>query len=124
MIDHTHKVRIVEAYIAAFDKGDPSAAAELFAENAVVEDPVGTPVHHGKDAIRAFYANSMKTGAKLSLDAPVRGGANYAAFCFTVTLNYAGGDKRIEVIDTFAFDEAGKVTEMRAFWGPENMHGF
>ena len=124
MVDHAHKVRIVEAYIAAFDNGDADAAANLFAEDAVVEDPVGTPVHRGKAAIRAFYANSMKTGAKLKLDAPVRGGAHYAAFAFTVTLNYAGGDKRIEVIDTFAFNEAGEVTEMRAFWGPDNMHGF
>jgi len=28
------------------------------------------------------------------------------------------------VIDTFRFDEANKVVEMRAFWGPANMHGF
>jgi steroid delta-isomerase len=124
MVDHAQKVSAVEAYVAAFDKSDADAVAALFAEDAIVEDPIGTPPHRGRAAIREFYANSMKTGAKLKLDAPVRGGANYAAFCFTVTLNFAGGDKKIEVIDTFAFNDEGKVTEMRAFWGPENMHGF
>jgi steroid delta-isomerase len=124
MVDHAHKVRAVEAYIAAFDKSDPDAVAALFADDATVEDPIGTPIHRGRAAIREFYAMSMKTGAKLTLDAPVRGGGNYAAFCFSVTLNYAGGDKKIEVIDTFLFNEEGKVTEMRAYWGPENMHRF
>jgi len=27
----------------------------------------------------------------------------------------------IHVIDTFTFNEDGKVTEMRAFWGPTNI---
>ena len=35
-----------------------------------------------------------------------------------------GGAKRIDVIDTFRFNEANEVIEMRAYWGPTNMHGF
>lgn len=124
MIDHAHKVRTVEAYVAAFDAGDANAAAALFADDATVEDPVGSALVSGIDAIRAFYSKSMQTGAKLRLDGPVRGGDRYAAFAFTVLLNFQGGEKQIEVIDTFAFNDAGKITQMRAFWGHENMHGF
>ncbi len=124
MIDYAHKVRTVEAYVAAFDAGNANAAADLFADDATVEDPIGTPLISGIEAIRAFYVKSMKTGAKLRLDGPVRGADRYAAFAFTVLLNYQGGEKQISVIDTFAFNDAGKVTQMRAFWGPENMQGF
>lgn len=48
----------------------------------------------------------------------------YAAFAFTVHLHWDGRDQRVEVIDTFRFDDDAKVIEMRAFFGPTNMHGF
>lgn len=117
-------VATVHAYVAAFDAGDADAVAALYAEDCTVEDPVGSPVHHGRAAVRAFYAESMKTGAKLTLEGPVRVAGDQAVFPFSVHLNFAGGPKRIDVIDIFRFDEAGKVTEMRAYWGPTNMHGF
>jgi steroid Delta-isomerase len=114
----------VHAYVAAFDRNDPEAVVALFAPDASVEDPVGSPRHVGHDAIRAFYTASMQTGAKLALDGPVRIAGDYAAFAFTVHLHWDGQDRRVEVIDTFGFDAAGKVTEMRAYFGPTNMHGF
>ena len=123
MSSHADKVRAVEAYIAAFSRGDAEAVVALFAEDATVEDPIGSPAHKGRDAIRAFYVASMATGAKLTLEGPVRTAADYAAFAFSVSLNY-GGEKRVDVIDTFRFDEAGKVIEMRAYFGPDNMQGF
>ena len=43
----------VQAYVDAFEKGDPDAVAALFAEQCTVEDPVGTPVHNGLEAVRA-----------------------------------------------------------------------
>lgn len=116
-------VAAVHAYVDAFERGDPDAAAAIYAENCTVEDPIGTPIHRGRAAVRAFYAESMKTGAKLSLEGPVRVVADYAVFPFSVKLDY-GGPKRIDVIDTFRFDEDNKVVEMRAYWGPTNMHGF
>ena len=114
----------VHAYVAAFETGDPDAVAALFAEDGTVEDPIGSPPHVGRAAIRAFYAASMQTGAKLRLDGPVRIGGPYAAFAFSVLLRFEGKDQRIDVIDTFRFDDSSEVTEMRAFWGPANMHGF
>lgn len=114
----------VHEYVAAFDAGAPERVVALFAAEATVEDPVGSPQHVGHEAIRAFYTASMQTGAKLQLDGPVRVAGDYAAFAFTVLLNLGGKDMRVEVIDTFRFDEVGKVTEMRAYFGPTNMHGF
>jgi steroid delta-isomerase len=114
----------VHAYVAAFDAGSADAVAALYAQDATVEDPIGAPIHHGREAIRAFYAESMQTGAKLTLEGPVRIAGDYAVFPFAVHLNYDGGAKRIDVIDTFRFNEADEVIEMRAFWGSTNMTGF
>ncbi|SFR92009.1 steroid Delta-isomerase [Sphingomonas jatrophae] len=117
-------IAAVHAYIAAFDAGDPDAVAALYAENATCEDPIGTPQHHGREAIRAFYTESMKTGAKLKLEGPIRVAGDYAVFPFSVNLHYEGSDKRIDVIDTFKFDDNDHVIEMKAYWGQINMHGF
>ena len=111
----------VHAYVAGFAAGDPDAIAALFAEDATVEDPVGTEIRRGKPAIREFYAYSMSTGAKLELLGDPRCAADYVAFPFAVLLEWQGNKSRIEVIDTFRIDDAGKITEMRAYWGPANM---
>lgn len=117
-------IAAVDAYVAAFDGGTADDVAALYAADATCEDPIGTPIHHGRDAIRAFYAESMKTGAKLKLEGPVRIAGDYAVFPFSVNLHYEGSDKRIDVIDTFKFNDQDEVVEMRAYWGPSNMHGF
>jgi len=114
----------VREYVAAFDVGSADRVAALYAEDATVEDPVGSPLRIGREAIRAFYADSMKTGARLELQGPIRVVADYAVFPFSVLLHYDGADRRIDVIDTFRFDENNEIIEMRAFWGPSNMHGF
>lgn len=115
-------VRAVKTYVEAFDKADPEMVVGLFAPDATVEDPVGTPPHVGHDAIRAFYAASMQTGAKLHLDEPVRIAGDTAAFAFHVS--FAKPGMRVDVIDLFQFGDDGKVVSMKAFFGPTNMTGF
>lgn len=113
-------IAVVHAYIAGFASGDPAAIAALFAEDATVEDPVGTPMKRGKAEILEFYTGSMATGAKLELLGDPRCAADYVAFPFAVKLEWGGRRSTIEVIDTFRIDDAGKITEMRAYWGPAN----
>jgi steroid delta-isomerase len=124
MPDPEKMVAAVNVYVAAFEAGSADQVAALYAADATVEDPIGSPIHQGREAIRAFYAESMKTGARLTLEGPVRVTGDYAVFPFSVHLNYDGGPKRIDVIDTFRFNDANEVVEMRAFWGSTNMHGF
>ena len=111
----------VHAYVDGFERGDANALAALFADDATVEDPVGTPLKRGREEIRAFYAQSVATGAKLELLGEPRCAGDYVAFPFAVKLDWQGNRSVIEVIDTFRFDAAGKITEMRAFFGPANM---
>lgn len=114
-------IAVVHAYVDGFAKGDPVALAALFAENATVEDPVGTPQKRSMAEISEFYAGSMATGAKLELMGDPRCAGDYVAFPFAVKLEFGGQKTVIEVIDTFRIDDQGKIAEMRAFWGPGNM---
>jgi steroid delta-isomerase len=112
----------IEGYVAGFEAADVDALVGLFADNATVEDPVGGgQVLQGKDAIREFYGFSISTGAKLAMLGEPRCAGDYVAFPFTVTLDWEGARQVIEAIDTFRIDDTGKITEMRAFWGPDNM---
>ncbi|MEY4159958.1 MAG: hypothetical protein RLZZ136_579 [Pseudomonadota bacterium] len=121
MISAEHMIATVTAYIDGFAAGDTDAIVSLFAANATVEDPVGTPLKQGTEQIRAFYAGSMATGAKLQLLGDPRCAADYVAFPFAVTLEWNGREQVIEVIDTFRFNAEGKIIEMRAYFGPQNM---
>lgn len=114
------KIKAVHAYIDGFSKGDANAIAALYADDATVEDPVGTPVKEGIDAIREFYTGAMTSGAQLELRGTPRCAGDYVAFPFAVRMKMNGEDAQIEIIDTFRFNDEGKVIEMRAFWGPEN----
>jgi|TARA_R100000501_G_scaffold17919_1_gene35000 steroid delta-isomerase len=117
-----HMLATVNAYVDAFDRGDAEAVRDLFAPDASVEDPAGTPPKVGHQAILDFYKMSMQTGAKLKLEGPVRCNADTAAFAFSVHLEQQGQPMRIDVIDLFKFADDGKVSSMIAYFGESNMH--
>jgi steroid Delta-isomerase len=111
------KVAVVENYIQVFANSDINRIKEIYAEDATVEDPVGSEVHCGIAAILEFYRQGIAAGAKLELTGPPRCAGNAVAFPFCCT---ASGMK-IQVIDVFEFNSAGKVVSMKAYWGPENV---
>lgn len=112
----------LRAYVDGFATGDAESVIALFAEDAVVEDPVGTPELHGLEAIGKFYRDAVDSGAKLVLDGPPRGShGNGAAMAFTIELPAL--NLTIKAVDVFTFDDAGKISVMRAYWGPDDMAG-
>ena len=86
---------------------------EIYADDAVVEDPVGSEPYIGIDAIVGFYEGAFATGAKIALSGDVRCAGNAAAFPFKVLME--GVD--ISPIDVFEFNAEGKVQSMKAYWG-------
>ena len=111
------KIEAVDMYIEAFEKSDMEIIKELYAEDAIVEDPVGTDVHRGIDAICAFYEGALASGAKLVPTGTPRCAGNAVAFPFQVTMP----GMTIDIIDVFEFNEQGKIASMKAYWGPENL---
>jgi steroid Delta-isomerase len=111
--------KALQAYVDGFDAGDAASISALFADDAVIEDPVGKPRISGRAAIDEFYANAVSAGTKLVLDGPIRGShGNGAAMAFTIVV--PGMNLRIRAIDVMTFNEEGKIVEMRAYWGPDD----
>jgi steroid delta-isomerase len=115
------KLAMVEQYMRALTDHDMAAISDLYADDATVEDPVGSEPLSGKAAIIQFYEVAFSAGISARLDGPVRIAANHAVFPFVVELNPGNGEIRIDVIDQFTFNDNNKVIAMKAFWGEENM---
>ncbi|NKI17508.1 SnoaL-like domain-containing protein [Spongiibacter sp. KMU-166] len=114
------KISVVERYIKALCDHDLETIDLLFADDATVEDPVGSDPLRGKEAILGFYKVGFSSGLSARLEGSVRLAANHAIFPFVVELNPGNGEMRIEAIDQFTFNDDNKIIAMRAFWGPEN----
>jgi steroid delta-isomerase len=111
------KIAMVHKYVEAFDKQDLNIIREIYSEDAIVEDPVGTDVHVGIDAVCAFYEGALGSGAKLSLSGEPRCSGNAVAFPFQVKMPGV----IIDIIDVFEFNDQGKVNSMKAYWSDGNM---
>ncbi len=107
-------------YLTAFTNKDVDAILALYAENAEVEDPVGSDRHVGKAAIRAFYEGAMGADVVAEPLGEVRLAGHEVAFPFKVTV--PAGNLEMRIIDVFRFNEDGEIVEMRAYWGSANAH--
>ena len=114
----------VNRYISLVAKGSADDLAELYAEDAIVEDPVGGgEVHIGRQAIHGFYsglasADGVEREAEL---VTLRVAGNEAAFQFRLTVGAGEHRILIEPIDVMVFGEDGKVAAMKAYWSPDNV---
>ncbi|HEX7322803.1 MAG TPA: nuclear transport factor 2 family protein [Mycobacterium sp.] len=108
-------IETVHRYIALVATGDADELAGLYTEDATVEDPVGGGVHVGRPAIANFY--SAITGLQRHCElVTLRVAGSEAAFHFRLTITAGDNRMRIEPIDVMVFDDAGKVTAMKAYW--------
>lgn len=74
----------VNRYIEAQNNADLPVIAELFAEDGVVDDPLGSPPRVGREAIVEFFRTgpfSKKIESKL--DDRIHVAGDFAAFAFT-----------------------------------------
>lgn len=116
MIDAVH------AYVRALNAGDLDAIVALYADTATVEDPIGSPPKVGRAAIREFYAVSTAMKLDVALEGEIRAVGRECAFAFSVGLTHESRRMTIRPIDTFEFDEHGRILRMRACFGATNIH--
>src|SRR3982074_1411158 len=91
----------IEIYWKAFTVGDRDAWVALFTDDATVEDPVGTPVHRGKEAIGGFFESAHSRAASIelrSVDITAVCG-DQAAFAMEIRPNIGGAVFVLEAID-------------------------
>ena len=118
--DHIRSV--FHRYFAAFEKNDLDGIVALFAPDAVVEDPVGTPPHVGSAAIRKFFAagfvatnNNMKMAADGAVRVTESGVGACAVICTVPDMK-----SQVETLDVMTFTDEGLIKTMHAYFGPTN----
>jgi steroid delta-isomerase len=110
----------VNRYIGLVANGSADGLADLYAEDATLEDPVGGEVHIGRQSIRGFYSTLDNLQRDCEL-VTLRVAGNEAAFHFRLTVTAGDNRIRIEPIDVMVFDEEGKVAAMKAYWSADDV---
>lgn len=112
----------LRAYVERTNAGDAAGLVALFAPDATIEDPVGSPLKRGEE-IRRWFADAVAFATRITPVAPIRGShANEAALAFDVEFTPRGGERlRIRSLDVCTFDSGGLITSLRAFWGPDDI---
>jgi len=108
----------VNSYLDSWRNGDSQARAALFADNAVVEDPVGAPVIEGKTALLAFWqrTDAYPTKFEPTLENILVCG-NEAMVRFSMHIDVVGvASGTLHILENFKLDKSGKIMKLRAFW--------
>lgn len=110
--------------MAAVEAGDREGWLALFADDAVVEDPIGpSPLdptgagRHGKEAIAAFWDEVISSG---SIAFEIRESYAVGDECANVgritTTFPDGGRSIVEGVYTYRVGPDGRIAALRAFW--------
>jgi steroid delta-isomerase len=108
---------VVDAYVAASNENDRAAVLALFAPDAVWHDPVGQPPHVGVEGIGAFFDQARAMADRIEMkpsDVIVCG--NEAAMIMEIHATIGGGTMIMDVVETFALNDDGKIEGMKAYW--------
>jgi len=113
---------------AAVAAGDLERWLTVYAEDAVIEDPVGPSMfdpdgkgHRGHDGIRAFWELAIapiETFHFTIHDSHANGVT--CANIGTITTTFPdGGRVDTDLVMVYTVDDEGRVASMRAYWEPE-----
>jgi steroid delta-isomerase len=107
--------KTIGRYVEFMNASDVDSIAALYAEDATLEDPVGTKPIQGREAIREFYAAAVGS-VKLEQTGTPRVAAGEVAFPMHA---HIGGTQILEIIDLMVFNDDGQIASMRAFWSTD-----
>ncbi|OBA63361.1 steroid delta-isomerase [Mycobacterium sp. 1100029.7] len=110
----------VKSYLTNVADGATDQIVDLYTADATIEDPAGSEVRRGHDAVREFYA-AFQDAKKDTELLEIRVGGNEAAFFWHLTLDAGDTRTRISPISLMTFDDDAKITSMRAFWSPSDV---
>lgn len=110
------KLIVLDHYIKAINTKDAALLSKLFAHNVIIEDPVGTPPHIGKEQALIFYQDVVFVAEpSFKRTGLVCAAYNYALMpCQAETLSFT-----LDVIEKFEFEE-NKIKSMQAYFGDDN----
>ncbi|MFV8816861.1 nuclear transport factor 2 family protein [Haliea sp. E17] len=112
-------VRSIETHCHALSNNDKCAWLEIWAEDAVIEDPVGVSTYRGVAEIGTALWSEIEaiSPMKLWLMEAVIVCGNEAIAILAADVKSGSGRRRVgPIVDHFIFDNAAKISQMRAFW--------
>jgi steroid delta-isomerase len=122
--DHAEKIRsTIRRYQTTFSDNDRAGWIGLFAEDGVLEDPVGTRPCVGHDELGEFWDTIHASGHDsyvVPVNTPAVCGLE-AAWAFEVHVDAGDVEQVISIIDVGRFTEDGRIAHNRAFWDPSTV---
>ena len=124
---HEHPARLAaRRSMEAVHRKDKQAWLDNFADDAVLEDPVGPSGfdpegrgHRGRDAIAAFWDRWIAPNRVLfDVRESYAGGSEVANVGSITTVLPNGAAMVVNGVFTYRVNAAGKVVAVRAFWEP------
>lgn len=127
--DHPARLASMRSY-SAVAKGDLAEWLTGYAEDAVLEDPVGPSMfdehgqgHHGHAGISAFWELAIAPIAAFEFeinDSFANPGSNTCANIGRIRTSFADGSSTTtDLIMVYVVNEDGLVTSMKAYWEPD-----
>lgn len=126
--------KALQDYIKAWTIKDKALLLSLFAEDGVLEDPVGTPPFRGHEGIGKFWDFALQDKSRRVTprlqEIRACGDQGILRFVMEVRLPEQNAGLDLSIIEHVQFDENGKIRNLRAFWDesavskPEGMELF
>ena len=115
---HDARTDVFDRYLAAHVGDDTAAVLALFAEDAVVEDPVGSPPRVGRADIEPFYRSLHEANRDLRIErvGPTLVGGDQIAAHVRASLGLPGSPPPMDVIYVLRLGASGKISRLRAFY--------
>ena len=127
--DHPARVASMRSY-SAVAKGDLAEWLTVYAEDAVLEDPVGPSIfdehgqgHRGHAGISAFWELAIAPIATFEFeinDSFANPGGNTCANIGRIRTSFADGSSTTtDLIMVYIVNDDGRVASMKAYWEPD-----
>ncbi len=118
MLDEQKVRGVIEAYVEGWRTKDRALWSSLFAEDARLVDPVGTPAHEGKAACVAFFDGVQKMPFSFAPSVHrIAVCGDRALLLFRMEATGADGNGYfVEAADIFMLNAEGLITSLEAYW--------
>ena len=127
--DHPARIASMRSY-SAVAKGDLAEWLTVYAEDAVLEDPVGPSMfdehgvgHRGHEGIAAFWELAIAPIAKFEFeinDSFANPGSKTCANIGRIRTSFADGSHTTtDLIMVYVVNDDGRVASMKAYWEPD-----
>ena len=117
-------VDTLKSYIRAWTTNDKELLLSIFAEDCMLEDPVGTPAFAGHDGLSRFwdFAHQDQGRQLTPVLEEIRANGDQAIMRFTMQVRAPAVNAGINlsIIEHITFAPDGRIRHLRAFWDETN----